>query len=119
MAFFLVCRLSRITLFSSLASLVLGTTISACTCVHLGDYFSSVSYGVQWEVCLYYAESARGRGQSSHERWGRGGKRWKSGGQNKRRPRINAALEKAPHFREAEINSRAAATDRGNTVYSQ
>ena len=50
-------------------------------------------------------ESARGRGQSSHERWGHGGKRWKSGGQNKRRPRINSALEKAPHFREAEINS--------------
>ena len=50
-------------------------------------------------------ESARGREQSSLERWGRGGKRWKSGGQNKRRPRINAALEKAPHFREAEINS--------------
>ena len=36
--------------------------------------------------------SARGRGQSSHERWGRGGKRWKSGGQNKHRPRKGAAL---------------------------
>ena len=34
----------------------------------------------------------RGR-QSSHERWGRGWKRWKSGWQNKCRPRINAALE--------------------------
>ena len=50
-------------------------------------------------------ESTRGRGQSSHERWGREGKRWKSGWQNKSHPRINAALEKALHFREAEINS--------------
>ena len=59
----------------------------------------------EWSAIVRASASARGRGQSSHERWGRGGKWWKSGGQNKCRPRINGALEKTPHFREAEINS--------------
>ena len=59
----------------------------------------------EWSAIVCASVSARGRGQSSHECWGRGGKWWKSGGQNKRCPRINAALEKTPHFREAEINS--------------